>query len=97
MVAAAPSPVPVEPSADPGTSISPREMNLDVDEFIEVAVPYPHDEYICPSCQKPIETRKQIMLSKPARFAHMLNDVMKCPHCGIIFSYRTTVARVLRT
>lgn len=75
-----------------------REIDLDAAEAIEVAVPYPHDEFICPSpnCGRAIEWRKQIILSKPARYAHLLNDVLKCPYCGIIFSYKTSVARVIR-
>lgn len=77
---------------------APRELNLDIDsDFIDVVLPYPKDEYVCPACQQSIPTRKQITLSKPARFAHLLNDIMKCPHCTFIFSYKTTTTRVLRS
>lgn len=99
-----PSPVPAvipedEPAADPAAPVLPREMDLTADEFVEVEQAYEHDEYVCPSpnCGKSIDTRKQIILSKPARYAHRLNDVLKCPYCGIIFSYRTLTVRVLRS
>lgn len=55
---------------------------------------YDHDEYICPSCQQPIPTRRQYTLSKPARYAHLLNDIQKCPWCSFYFSYRQGTARV---
>lgn len=61
----------------------------------EVSVPYTGREYICPDCRKPISTRKQINMTKPADYAHLLNDVQKCPHCSFIFSYRSK-AVVLR-
>lgn len=76
----------------------PREMDLtgDTPEFVEVPIPYGASEYVCPACEQPIQTRKQINLAKPAKFAHRLNDVMKCPNCSFIFSYKLMSARVLR-
>ena len=43
------------------------ELTL-LDEAREVAVPFNGSEYVCPSCEQPIPTRKQIRLSKPARW-----------------------------
>lgn len=54
----------------------------------EISIPYPGDEYTCPNCEAMIPTRKQRTLSKPAKYSHMLNDVMKCPFCSFVFSYR---------
>ena len=82
---------------EPAAAEGPRELDLTVpSDFVEVPIPYGQDEYICPSCGQAIPTRKQINLSKPARYAHMLNDVMKCWQCSFIFSYKTTTVRVLK-
>jgi hypothetical protein len=61
----------------------------------EVQLPYGGDDYVCPGCQSRIPTRKQIRLSKPARWEHLLNDVLKCPFCNFIFSPKTQTARVI--
>lgn len=71
------------------------ELHLD-DRAVEVAVPYNGLEYKCPNCEQMIPTRKQNNLSKPAKYAHMLNDVQKCPFCSFLFSYRSR-AVVLRS
>lgn len=106
MVAETPHPAATEsavpPSPDSDADLdrdeTPRELSLLVDqEFVEVSVPYGAAEYTCPGCEHPIKTRSQIHMAKPARFAHLLNDVQKCPHCGIIFSYKLTTVRVLRS
>lgn len=55
----------------------------------EVSVPYPDPEFLCPNCEKTIPTRLQRNLAKPARYAHRLNDVQKCPYCSFVFSYRS--------
>lgn len=91
--------VPAVPTAEQlaeGGLAPARELDLTNFEFVEVPIPYGHDEYTCPSCGKPIPTRRQINLARPARYAHLLNDVQKCPHCSFIFSYKTVTARVLR-
>lgn len=64
------------------------ELHLD-DGAREVSVPYAGKQYLCPNCEQHIETRKQINLAKPAKFAHLLNEVQKCPYCSFIFSYRS--------
>lgn len=66
------------------------ELRL-VDGATEVPVPYPGPDYICPNCERPIPTRKQQNMAKPAKFAYSLNDVMKCCWCSFIFSYRSTM------
>lgn len=88
-----------ERNARPDDEDEPRPREIDLDAFYEVPIPYPRDEFMCPSptCGRSIELRKQIILAKPARFAHELNDVLKCPYCGIIFSPRIQYARVMRT
>jgi hypothetical protein len=81
------------------TSIPPEgattgELAL-LDRVREVQIPYSGDEYVCPSCSLSIPTRKQIRLSKPARWEQALNDVFKCPFCNYIFSPRTMTAHVV--
>lgn len=61
----------------------------------DVPLPYNGDEYVCPSCGLSIPTRKQIRLSKPARWEQALNDVFKCPFCNYIFSPKAATAHVL--
>ena len=61
-------------------------------------VPIPHDggiEYLCPSCESRIPTRRQIRLSKPLKYETQLVDLQKCPFCNFIFGWRTeaTVVR----
>lgn len=51
-------------------------------------VPYRGNEYICPQCRSVIPTRKLILMAKPPRFAHLLNDIIKCCYCNFLFSYR---------
>lgn len=53
-------------------------------------------EYVCPSCENPIPTRKQIRLAKPAKYEDALNDVLKCPTCNFIFSPRNIATVVSR-
>lgn len=96
------------PTVEPEVADDPAELaevvtaELDLTdqsfEFVEVRQPYGRDMFLCPQCEQPIATRKQQTLAKPARFAHLLNDVMKCPNCAFIFSYKlvTTTARVIR-
>lgn len=43
-------------------------------------------DYLCPQCERLIPTRKQRLYAKPAKFAHVLNDIIRCPHCEFIFS-----------
>jgi hypothetical protein len=68
--------------------VTATELHLD-DSAREVAVPYAGSEYLCPNCEQHIPTRKQINLSRPAKYAHVLNEIMKCPFCMFIFSYRS--------
>lgn len=75
--------------------VTTTELHLD-DRAVEISVPYMGVEYRCPSCETSIPTRKQNPMAKPAKYAHMLNDVMKCPFCNFIFSYRSK-AVVLRS
>lgn len=65
-----------------------------LEEAREVPVPYQGSDYICPSCEQPIPTRKQIRMAKPPRWEHALNQIFKCPYCNFIFSPRLT-ARVI--
>jgi hypothetical protein len=70
-------------------------MNLHEDAR-EVPIPFGGgSEYTCPSCEQTIPTRKQIRLAKPAKFEHLLNDILKCPFCNFLFSPRST-ATVIR-
>jgi len=66
-----------------------------VEDAVEVPVSYKGTEYICPSCEKAIPTRKQINMSKPPKYASQLNDIIKCCFCSFVFSYSTR-AVVLR-
>lgn len=68
--------------------VTATELYLE-DSAREVSVPYAGSEYICPSCEQPIPTRKQINLARPAKYAHVLNEIQKCPYCMFIFSYRS--------
>jgi DNA-directed RNA polymerase subunit RPC12/RpoP len=52
----------------------------------EVSVPHQGNEYICPSCERAIPTRKQIRLAKPAKYQGALWDVLKCPYCNFLFA-----------
>jgi hypothetical protein len=76
--------------------IPASEITL-LEEAREVPIPFNGNEYICPApdCGRPIPTRKQQRLSKPARYEQSLNDVFKCPWCNFIFSPRS-VAHVIR-
>jgi hypothetical protein len=66
----------------------PAERLIQASGAREISVPYSGTEYTCPSCEMKIPTRKQRPMSKPAKYAHMLNDVLKCPYCSFVFSYR---------
>ena len=74
--------------------IPASEITL-LEEAREVPVPFTGSEYVCPSCDRAIPTRKQIRLSKPARWEQSLNDIFKCPWCNFVFSPRS-VAHVIR-
>jgi hypothetical protein len=75
-----------------GLVISELSLNEDVEE---ISVPYNGQEYVCPNCEQSIPTRRQQYLARPAKYAHILNDVQKCPFCSFVFSYRIR-AYVLR-
>lgn len=75
--------------------VTATELHLD-DRAIEVAVPYGGSEYKCPNCEQFIPTRKQNNLAKPAKYAHMLNDIQKCCFCNFLYSYRSR-AVILRS
>jgi hypothetical protein len=77
------------------TEGSPTSELALLEEAREVPVPYSGSEYVCPSCEQAIPTRKQIRLSKPALWERALNDVFKCPYCNFVFSPRST-AHVIR-
>lgn len=79
-------------SAKEGSPVS--ELAL-LGDAREVPITHQGDMYVCPSCEAPIPTRKQIRLSKPARYEGALNDVLKCPFCNFLFSPKAT-AIVLR-
>jgi len=79
----------------PTRGVYASELSL-ADRATEVSVPYQGgSEYTCPNCEQQIPTRKQINLAKPAKYAHILNDILKCPFCSFVFSYRSR-AVVLR-
>jgi hypothetical protein len=59
-------------------------------------VPYVGTEYVCPSCEMPIPNDKLLILKKPPRYAHLLNDVFRCPECRLIFSYRSRAVAITR-
>ena len=63
------------------------ELRL-VEGAVEIPVPYSGSEYSCPNCERKIPTRKQMNMAKPAKYAHMLNDIQRCPWCSFLFSYR---------
>lgn len=69
---------------------TPAEALALLEEAREVPVPYQGSDYVCPSCEQPIPTRKQIRMAKPAKYEHALHDVLKCPWCNFIFSPRQT-------
>lgn len=81
----------------PATAAQPEAQSAaaTVDETT-VTVPYPHREYICPDCERPIPIDQQQRLAKPAAFEDDLNDVLKCPWCKCIFSPRPAERSVLR-
>lgn len=53
----------------------------------QVSMPYIGEQYICPNCEKEIPTRKQRNMAKPAKYAHLLADVQRCPFCSFTFAY----------
>jgi hypothetical protein len=78
--------------AAPRTPPGNRTSELMLAEGAErVTVPFAGKEYICPACEEPIPNRRIIYLGKPAKYAHVLNDVLKCPRsvCRFIFSPRS--------
>jgi hypothetical protein len=54
----------------------------------EDPTPFRGNEYICPNCRAVIPTRKIVLMAKPPRFAHLLNDIIRCCYCNFLFSYR---------
>lgn len=54
----------------------------------ELEPPLSGNRYVCPNCCKAIPTRQLVTLAKPPRFQHLLNDIIKCPHCNFMFSYK---------
>lgn len=66
-----------------------------LEQVRDVPIPFPKKDYLCPSCEQPIPTRRQIRFGKPPRFEHLLNDVQKCPWCNYLFSYATVTAHVI--
>ena len=70
--------------------------DLELNEVAKrVTQPYPEVEYRCPACERSIPTRKQIRLAKPAKYDHLLNDVLKCPWCNFLFAPKVNAAVVL--
>lgn len=63
-----------------------------VDEGDDVA-PYVGNEYVCPNCRGVIPTRLLRPLNKPPRYAHLLNDIIRCCFCDFVFSYRGSHVR----
>ena len=60
-----------------------------------VPVPYGRgNDWVCPACEQIIPPTQVRFLGKPPRYAHLLNDVIRCT-CGFIFSPRSE-ALVLR-
>jgi protein-disulfide isomerase len=88
-------PLEIGPPPDPPVSVEPVS-DLELTETAKrITLPYPEPEYRCPACERSIPTRKQIRMAKPAKYDHVLNDVLKCPWCNFIFSPRVTAAVVL--
>lgn len=50
--------------------------------------PLSGNRYVCPNCELVIPTRALWTLAKPPRYAHLLNDIIKCPNCNFMFSYK---------
>jgi hypothetical protein len=86
----------------------PSSVGNEISELVladgaqRVTVPWNAKEYICPACEQPIPNRRLIYLAKPPKYAHVLNDVLKCPSrlpsgapCRFVFSPRSDVV-VLR-
>lgn len=68
----------------------PAEQLIKAQNARQINVPYTGDEYVCPNCERTIPTRKQRNMAKPSKFAHLLNDVQRCPWCSFAFSYRSS-------
>lgn len=68
----------------PGTPAEPR-VSIPADAE---PTPYRGNEYVCPNCRSVIPTRKIALMAKPPRFAHLLNDIIRCCYCNFLFSYR---------
>lgn len=83
---------------EPIPAMGPRISELALAEGAQrVTIPYGGGtEYICPACEQPIPNRRIIYLGKPAKYAAVLNDVLKCPRsqCRFVFSYRSDVVVV---
>lgn len=71
----------------------PNAVQFPPDAHEEV-LPYPFDEFVCPKCERKIPTRNQYILAKPAKFAHLLNDVLRCPFCSFDFSYKQPTRKI---
>jgi hypothetical protein len=77
-----------------GSPIS-AELGL-AEEARIVPVPTSGNEYVCPNCERPIPTRKQVRLAKPAKYEGVLNDVFKCPFDNFIFSPKSTAVVLMK-
>lgn len=76
--------------------VQTSELTL-VEGAERVSVPYGGgNQYVCPQCEKPIPPLRLVFLGKPPRYAHVLNDIIKCTNrddegreCRYIFSPRS--------
>ncbi len=79
----------------PRRGVAATEVSL-VEGAQRVPVPFGGgNEYVCPQCEKSIPPLRTVFLSKPPKYSHVLNDVIKCANCKFIFSPRME-AYVLR-
>lgn len=85
----------VEPTANaediPPQGTPTGELSL-AENARRVPVPFGGgNEYVCPNCLEAIPNRRVIYLAKPPQFAHLLNDVIRCPRerCRFVFSPRS--------
>lgn len=69
-------------ASDRATEAPPKQV-LDPDA---PPVLFVGNEYVCPNCRAIIPTRKIVLMAKPPRFAHLLNDVIRCCYCNFIWS-----------
>lgn len=60
-----------------------------------VAVPWRGNRWVCPHCEVEIEPLDLLFYGKPPKYADLLHDIIKCPHCLCAFAPRSE-ATVLR-